>query len=64
MTYGPSCSAVRIGSSQRYVRAQLPHAEGLRAVRGVYESQVEASLGIRVTETDVDAESFKLKSVL
>jgi hypothetical protein len=30
--------------------------------RGVYESQVEESLDIRVTDTD--AESFKLKSVL
>ena len=39
--------------------------EGLRAdisFRGVYESQVEASLDIRVTDTD--AESLKLKSVL
>ena len=40
-------------------------AEGLVAdisVRGVYESQVEASIDIRVTDTD--AESYKLKSVL
>ncbi len=53
------------GSSQQYVRAQLPQKGLIRAdisVRGVYESQVEASLDIRVTETD--AEFFKLKSVL
>jgi hypothetical protein len=60
MAYGPS--AVRIEPT---VRESTTSAEGLRAdisVRGVYESQVEASLDIRVTDTD--AESFKLKSVL
>jgi hypothetical protein len=60
MAYGPS--AVRIEPT---VREATTSSEGLRAdisVRGVYESQVEASLDIRVTDTD--AESFKLKSVL
>ncbi len=60
MAYGPS--AVRIEPA---VREGTTSAEGLRAdisVRGVYESQVEASLDIRVADTD--AESFKLKSVL
>ncbi len=47
------------------VREGTTSAEGLRAdisVRGVYKSQVEASLDIRATDTD--AESYKLKSVL
>ena len=60
MAYGPS--AVRIEPT---VREGTTSIEGLRAdisVRGVYESQVEASLDIRVTDTD--AESFKLKSIL
>ena len=60
MAYGTS--AVRIEPT---VREGTTNAEGLRAdisVRGVYENQVEASLDIRVTDTD--AESFKLKSVL
>jgi hypothetical protein len=60
MAYGPS--AVRIEPA---VREGTTSAEGLRAdisVRGVYESQVEASLDIRVADTD--AESFKIKSVL
>ncbi len=47
------------------VREGTTSLEWLRAdvsVRGVYESQVEASIDICVTDTD--AESFKLKSVL
>ena len=60
MAYGSS--AVRIEPT---IREGTTSTEGLRAdisVRGVYESQVEASLDIRVTDTD--AESYKLKSVL
>ena len=59
MAFGSS--AVRIEPT---VRESTTSVEGLRAdfsVRGVYENQVEASLDIRVTDTD--AESFKLKSV-
>ena len=60
MAYGPS--AVRIEPTVREATQTMEGRCADISVRGLYESQVEASLDIRVTDTD--AESFKLKSVL
>ncbi len=77
MDVGEECVSACVGAdgyinTQKYIINKYNQyiygttsSEGLRtdiSVRGVYESQVEASLDIRVTDTD--AESFKLKSVL